>query len=47
MPARGAADILPGLVAPDAFEAILNVHFLHAAEPDGPLAEAGFIGLTG
>jgi hypothetical protein len=45
VPARGAADILPGLVAPDAFEAILNVHFLHAAEPDGPLAEAGFIGL--
>jgi squalene-associated FAD-dependent desaturase len=41
-----AADLLPGLVAPEAFEAILNIHFLHVADPGGPLGEAGFIGLT-
>jgi squalene-associated FAD-dependent desaturase len=41
-----AADLLPGLVAPDAFEAILNIHFRHAADPGGPVGEAGFIGLT-
>lgn len=41
-----AADLLPGLVAPEAFEAILNIHFLHAADPAGPMADPGFIGLT-
>ena len=41
-----AVDLLPGLVAPDAFEAILNIHFRHAADPAGPLADARFIGLT-
>jgi squalene-associated FAD-dependent desaturase len=41
-----AADLLPPLVTPEAFEAILNIHFLHAADPGGPLDEAGFIGLT-
>ena len=41
-----AADLLPGLVAPDAFEAILNIHYRYTADPDGPLGEAGFIGLT-
>ncbi|WP_428535555.1 hydroxysqualene dehydroxylase HpnE [Rhodopila sp.] len=41
-----AVELVPGLVGPDAFEAILNIHFLHAADPSGPLAEAGFIGLT-
>jgi squalene-associated FAD-dependent desaturase len=41
-----AVDQLPGLVAPDAFEAILNIHFRYAADPEGPLGEAGFIGLT-
>ena len=41
-----AADLMPGLVGPDAFEAILNIHFLHPADPAGPMAEAGFIGLT-
>jgi squalene-associated FAD-dependent desaturase len=39
-----ATDLLPGLTAPDAFEAILNVHFRYAADPGGPLGEAGFIG---
>lgn len=38
-----AADLLPGLLAPDAFEAILNIHFRAEADP----GEAGFIGLVG
>jgi squalene-associated FAD-dependent desaturase len=41
-----AADLLPGLVSPTAFEAILNIHFKYAADPAGPLGETGFIGLT-
>ena len=41
-----AVDLLPGLVAPAAFQAILNIHFVEAAIPAGPLKEAGFIGLT-
>ena len=41
-----AVDLLPGLIAPDAFEAILNIHFLHAADPAEPVAKPGFIGLT-
>jgi squalene-associated FAD-dependent desaturase len=40
-----ATDLLPELVAPDRFESILNIHFRHDAAPQGPLAEAGFIGL--
>jgi squalene-associated FAD-dependent desaturase len=46
VPARVAAELLPGLVTPDEFEAILNVHFLHQADPEGPLGETGFIGLV-
>jgi hypothetical protein len=42
-----AADLLPGLIAPNSFESILNIHFRLQAEPQGPLAEAGFIGLIG
>ena len=38
-----AADLLPGLAVPDAFEAILNLHFAATADP-GP---AGFFGLIG
>jgi squalene-associated FAD-dependent desaturase len=38
-----AADLLPGLPAPDEFESILNIHFLANAAP----GEAGFIGLVG
>jgi squalene-associated FAD-dependent desaturase len=38
-----AADMLPGLPAPDAFEAILNIHFRAEATP----GEAGFVGLVG
>jgi hydroxysqualene dehydroxylase len=41
-----AADLLPGLVAPVAFEAILNIHFGFDAKLSGPADEAGFIGLT-
>jgi squalene-associated FAD-dependent desaturase len=41
-----ATDLLPGLVVPTAFEAILNIHFKHDADASGPLGEAGFIGLT-
>ena len=43
VPAWVAADLLPGLVVPTAFCAILNVHFLTAAEP-GP---TGFVGVIG
>jgi hydroxysqualene dehydroxylase len=38
-----AATLLPGLTAPDAFEAIVNLHFRADADP-GP---AGFAGLVG
>jgi squalene-associated FAD-dependent desaturase len=38
-----AADLLPGLSAPDEFESILNIHFLADAAP----GEAGFVGLVG
>ncbi len=41
-----AATLVPGLTVPQAFEAILNIHFLQAAAPAGPIGEAGFIGLT-
>ena len=40
-----ASDLVPGLVAPDAFEAILNIHFGHDGGA-GRLGSAGFIGLT-
>ena len=42
-PATVAAALLPGLTVPDAFEAILNVHFQTTADP----SEANFIGLLG
>ncbi len=40
-----AVDLLPELIAPNAFEAILNIHFRYTADPAGPLGESGFIGL--
>ena len=43
VPPTVAASLVPGLVAPDQFEAILNLHF--RADADG--GEAGFIGLVG
>jgi squalene-associated FAD-dependent desaturase len=42
-----ATDLLPGLVAPDMFESILNIHFQMQDQPQGPVAKAGFIGVTG
>lgn len=39
-----AAGLLPGLVAPDAFEAIVNLHYRMTAELPGG---AGFVGLIG
>jgi squalene-associated FAD-dependent desaturase len=41
-----AAELLPKLVAPDDYQAILNIHFRFEADSDGPLGEAGFIGMT-
>jgi hydroxysqualene dehydroxylase len=41
-----ACGLLPDLVAPEDFQAILNIHFRFNADPNGPLGEAGFIGLT-
>ena len=38
-----AADLVPGLPAPDAFEAIINVHYRCDADPGA----AGFVGLVG
>jgi squalene-associated FAD-dependent desaturase len=43
VPSWVAADLLPGLVAPDAFCAILNVHFAVLADP----GRAGFFGVVG
>ena len=43
VPPWAATGLLPGLLAPDAFEAIVNLHFRVAADP-GP---AGFVGLVG
>jgi squalene-associated FAD-dependent desaturase len=43
VPAPVAATLLPGLVVPDAFDSILNLHYRIAADP-GP---AGFYGLIG
>jgi hydroxysqualene dehydroxylase len=43
VPAAVAVDLLPGLVAPDAFNAIVNVHFVL----DADAGEAGFWGVIG
>ncbi|HKM64760.1 MAG TPA: hydroxysqualene dehydroxylase HpnE [Acidisphaera sp.] len=43
-----ATDLLPGLVAPDSFQAIMNLHFAVApAAPPADIARAGFVGLVG
>jgi hydroxysqualene dehydroxylase len=50
VPSPVAATLLPGLTVPDAFEAILNLHYRAEAESGaaGDLAQgAGFIGLIG
>ena len=46
VPAPVAASLLPGLVVPDRFEAILNVHFRVDDVPDR-MEGAGFMGLVG
>jgi squalene-associated FAD-dependent desaturase len=38
-----AADLVPGLTVPEAFESIANLHFLHRLDP----GQAGFWGLVG
>jgi squalene-associated FAD-dependent desaturase len=43
VPAPVAGDLLPGLTVPDAFEAILNLHYLAEA----PAGEAPFVGIVG
>ncbi len=48
VPAPVAAALLPGLTVPDAFEAIVNLHFRsHAAPTDPAVRRAGFLGLVG
>jgi squalene-associated FAD-dependent desaturase len=42
-----AADLLPGLWAPNAFESILNIHFRFASPIEVAWGSAGFIGLIG
>ncbi len=42
-----AQDLLPRQMVPDAFEAIVNVHFLIDAQPAGDVGVAGFLGLIG
>lgn len=42
-----ANDLLPWQMVPDAFEAIVNLHFLVDARPDGDVGVAGFLGLIG
>jgi squalene-associated FAD-dependent desaturase len=41
-----ACDLLPDLLTPDDFQAILNIHFGFAGDVHGPPGEAGFVGLT-
>lgn len=43
VPAPVAQNLLPGLVAPDAFEAIINLHYRYAQPAD----DAGFVGILG
>jgi len=43
VPAPVAAGLLPGLTVPDAFEAILNLHYVAQAEPEA----APFVGVVG
>ena len=42
-----ANDLLPGQMVPDAFEAIVNLHFVVDAKPAGDVGVAGFVGLIG
>ena len=40
-----ATELLPSLTAPNQYEAILNLHYKLEADPEGPLAETGFLGV--
>ena len=40
-----ATELLPSLTAPNQYEAILNLHYKLEADPAGPLAETGFLGV--
>jgi phytoene dehydrogenase-like protein len=40
-----AAELLAPLMAPNEFEAIVNIHYRIDADPRGPTGEAGFIGV--
>ena len=46
MPPWVVAELLPNLTVPDAFESILNVHFKIELQPEGDIAEAGFVGIV-
>jgi hypothetical protein len=41
-----AAELLPDITVPNAFESILNVHFRISVRPEPDIAEAGFVGLV-
>jgi squalene-associated FAD-dependent desaturase len=41
-----AGELMPNITVPDAFEAILNVHYKTEVKPARDVAEAGFIGLV-
>ena len=47
VPASVAGALLPGVQGPDAFEAILNVHFRIDVAPETIPEQAGFMGLVG
>ncbi len=47
VPAWIAADLLPGLTTPNAFEAILNIHYKTDAVAPDAWSRAGFCGLIG
>jgi hypothetical protein len=45
VPPWAATDILPLVTGPNQFESILNLHYRMDADPEGPLAETGFLGV--
>ena len=45
VPPWAATDLLPSLTVPNQFEAILNLHYKLEPDPEGPLAETGFLGV--
>ncbi len=47
VPSWVASALLPGLVVPEEYQAILNVHFKVPAHGDGAVRQAGFLGVIG